>query len=66
MVFRCRGCKTYRKSGRGGITMKDYIVEIADENDGFIVLEADSANDAEVKATEMGYDVLYAHEEGEE
>ncbi len=46
--------------------MKDYIVEIADENDGFIVLEAESANDAEVKATEMGYDVLYAHEEGEE
>ena len=46
--------------------MKDYVVEIADEEGGCIVLEAESANEAEVKATEMGYDVLYAHEEGEE
>lgn len=43
--------------------MKEYIVEIADENDGFIIVDAESEDDAEMIARGMGYDVLWAHEE---
>lgn len=42
--------------------LKDYIVEIADENDGFIIVEAMNAESACRKAEEMGYEVFYAHE----
>lgn len=45
--------------------MNSYTVEIADENDGFVVVEADSAEEAENIAEELGYDVLYAHLEDE-
>lgn len=43
--------------------MKDYVVEIFDEIDGFIIVEASSADEAETIAFELGYDVAYAHEE---
>lgn len=43
--------------------MKDYVVEIMDELDGFIVVEAESEEEAEVIAEELGYEVMYAHEE---
>ena len=46
--------------------MKEFVVEIADENDGFIVVYARSAIEAEVIAEKMGYTVLYAHFEYEE
>lgn len=40
-----------------------YIVEIADGNDGFISVFADTAEEAEREAEQQGYDVLYAHAE---
>lgn len=43
--------------------MKWFVVEIADENDGFISIFANNADEAEREAEKMGYDVLYAHEE---
>lgn len=46
--------------------MLDWIVEIADENDGFVVVQAPTAYDAELIAEEHGYDVLYAHSPDEE
>lgn len=46
--------------------MKDWIVEIADGNDGFVVIEAQNADEAELLARENGYDVLYAHSPDEE
>lgn len=42
--------------------LKDYIVEIADENDGFIIVEAMNEESACKKAEELGYEVFYAHE----
>lgn len=42
--------------------LKDYIVEIADEVDGFIIVEAMNAESACRKAEKMGYEVFYAHE----
>ena len=42
--------------------MKDYIVEIAEEKDGFIIIEARNAESACKKAEKMGYEVYYAHE----
>lgn len=43
-----------------------WVVEIADEIDGFISVFADTAEEAEREAEEQGYDVLYAHAEDEE
>lgn len=43
--------------------MQDWIVEIADEEDGFIIVEAKNADEAESIARDLGYDVLWAHEE---
>lgn len=43
--------------------MQDWIVEIADEEDGFIIVEARDAEEAETIARNMGYNVLWAHEE---
>lgn len=43
--------------------MKWFVVEIADGNDGFISVYANSADEAEKIAINDGYDVLYAHEE---
>lgn len=43
--------------------MKNYVVEIADENDGFVVVEANSEEEAEAIAEMLGYEVMYAHEE---
>ncbi len=43
-----------------------WVVEIADENDGFISVLAKTAYEAEREAAEQGYDVLYAHAEDEE
>lgn len=40
-----------------------WTVEIADGNDGFISVFADTAEEAEKEAEEQGYDVLYAHAE---
>ena len=42
--------------------LKDYIVEIADEVDGFIIVEAMNAESACRKAEKMRYEVFYAHE----
>lgn len=42
--------------------MKDYIVEIADECDGFIIVEADNEEHACAIAEQLGYEVFYAHE----
>ena len=42
---------------------KWWTVEIADENDGFISVLAETADDAEREAEEQGYAVLYAHAE---
>lgn len=41
--------------------LKDYIVEIADENDGFIIVEAMNEESACRKAEKLGYEVFYAH-----
>ena len=46
--------------------LKDYIVEIADENDGFIIIEAMNEESACRKAEKLGYEVFYAHECEEE
>lgn len=46
--------------------MKDWTVELADGNDGFVVVQAPTADEAERIATEHGYDVLYAHDPDEE
>ena len=43
-----------------------WIVEIADENDGFISVFADTEEEAIRDAEEEGYQVLYAHLEDEE
>ena len=42
--------------------LKDYIVEIADEADGFIIIEAMNEESACRKAEKLGYEVFYAHE----
>ena len=42
--------------------LKDYIVEIADENDGFIIVAAINAESACIKAEK----VFYAHEVDDE
>lgn len=42
--------------------LKDYIVEIADEADGFVVVEAMNEESACRKAEKLGYEVFYAHE----
>lgn len=42
--------------------LKDYIVEIADEIDGFIIVEAMNEESACRKAERLGYEVYYAHE----
>lgn len=42
---------------------KWWVVEIADENDGFVSIFAETAEEAEKEAEEQGYNVLYAHEE---
>lgn len=41
--------------------MKDWIVEIADEADGFVIIEARTAESACRKAEKLGYEVFYAH-----
>lgn len=41
--------------------LKDYIVEIADEPDGFLVIEAMNEESACKKAERLGYEVYYAH-----
>lgn len=46
--------------------LKDWTVEIADEDDGFVVVQAPTADEAEKIAREHGYDVLYAHDPDEE
>lgn len=43
--------------------MRWWIVEIADGNDGFVSIYANSADEAEQMAFNEGYDVLYAHAE---
>lgn len=47
--------------------MKEYVVEIMDENepDAFVVIGAQTAEEAELAMVDMGYDVLYVHEEEE-
>lgn len=44
--------------------MKDYVVEIMDENesDAFVIIKAQNAEGAERIALLEGYEVLYAHE----
>ena len=44
--------------------MKDYVVEIMNENepDAFVVIRAQTAEEAERIALLEGYEVLYAHE----
>ena len=46
--------------------LKDYIVELADENDGFIIVEAVNEESACRKVEKMGFEVLYAHEVDDE
>ena len=46
--------------------LKDYIVEIADEADGFIIIEAMNEESACRKAEKLGYEVFYAHEYNDE
>lgn len=46
--------------------MKWWIVEIADEIDGFVSEFAGTAEEAEKMAMADGYEVLYAHAEDEE
>ena len=41
--------------------LKDFIVEIADENDGFVVVEAMNEESACKKAEKLGYEVFFAH-----
>lgn len=45
--------------------MKTFIVEIADEEDGFAVIDAETPEEAESIAKSLGYEVMYAHEEDE-
>lgn len=45
--------------------MKWWIVEIADEIDGFVSVFAETADEAEEQARDEGYDVMYAHAEDE-
>lgn len=42
--------------------LKEYIVEIADEKDGFIIIEAMNEDKACNKAEKLGYEVYYAKE----
>lgn len=58
--------KTHRSRNHGSELLKDFMVEIADENDGFIVVQAPTADEAEKIAREHGYDVFYAHSPEEE
>lgn len=46
--------------------MKEYVVEIMDENepDAFVIIKAQNAEEAErIAMVDMGYDVLYVHKE---
>lgn len=42
--------------------LKEFIVELADESNGFIIIEAMNAESACRKAEKMGYEVFYADE----
>ena len=41
--------------------LKEFIVELADDSDGFIIVDAMNAEIACKKAEKMGYEVFYAH-----
>ena len=60
--------RSFKKKGYGRRKKMEkwWIVEIADGNDGFISVFAETAEEAEMTALDEGYEVLYAHTEDEE